>query len=121
MIRVVYYREASRILLQDWLDGLSEKARDRCAVRLEMLERCGHGLLRPHAGFLTSGIYELRAQVGRVNYRVLYFFHGQGVAVVSHGFVKQRALVPLAEIQRALEHRRRFQADPHGHGLGDGG
>ena len=109
------------MLLQEWLDGLPRKARHRCTVRLELLERRGHGLARPYADFLAEGIYELRAQVGRQNYRMLYFFHGPGVAVVSHGFVKQQALVPLTEIRRAIEHRRRLRADPLAHGLGTGG
>jgi hypothetical protein len=87
--KVIYYREGGRVLLQEWLDRLSVKARDKCTARLELLERSGQGLPRPYADYLTSGIYELRAQFGRMNYRMLYFFHGPGVAVVSHGFIKQ--------------------------------
>jgi len=105
--RVVYYQEGGRALLQEWLDGLSVKPRDKCLARLELLERHGHGLSRPYADYLTSGIYELRAQSGRMNYRMLYFFHGPGVVVVSHGFIKQQAVVPIGEIRVALEHRRR--------------
>ena len=82
--RVVYYREGGCALFQEWLDRLSVKPRDKCLARLELLERHGHGLTRPYADYLTSGIYELRAQFGRMNYRMLYFFHGTIAAVVSH-------------------------------------
>jgi hypothetical protein len=47
-------------------------------------------------------------------YRVLYFFAGQYVVVVSHGLVKE-AVVPSAEINRALERKRRFEAAPENH------
>ena len=114
--RVVYYRDGGRALLQDWLDRLSVKPRDKCLARLELLERYGHGLPRPYADYLTSGIYELRVQFGRMNYRMLYFFHGPGVVVVSHGFIKQQAVVPMGEIRMAMEHRRRYGVNPRAHG-----
>jgi hypothetical protein len=34
----------------------------------------GHELRRPYADYLRAGVHELRARVGRVNYRILYFF-----------------------------------------------
>jgi phage-related protein len=92
------------------------KPRDKCLARLELIERHGHGLSRPYADYLTSGIYELRAQSGRMNYRMLAFFHGPGVVVVSHGFIKQQAVVPIGEIRAALEQRRRYGGNPQAHG-----
>jgi hypothetical protein len=50
-----------------------------------------------------------------VHYRVLYFFHGAIAAVVAHGIVKERA-VPPKEIDRAIERKRRFEANPAKHG-----
>jgi phage-related protein len=115
--RVVYFREGDRALLQEWLDRLSVKPRDKCLARLELLERHGHALGRPYADYLTSDIYELRAQFGRMNYRMLYFFHGPGVVVVSHGFIKQQAVVPIGEIRAAMEHQRRYGVNPRAHGF----
>ena len=66
------------------------------------------------ADFLRDGIYELRAKRGRVNYRLLYFFHGRNVAIVAHALTKE-AEVPRADIDRALARRRAFVADPEGH------
>ena len=63
---------------------------------------------------LRDGIYELRVRLQRVNYRLLYFFHGNTAAVVSHGLVKERR-VPLREIDQAVMHKKRFEADPEGH------
>lgn len=48
-----------------------------------------------------DGIYELRATVGNMQYRMLYFFHEQSRVVISHGFRKERQ-VPDREIEKAL-------------------
>ena len=71
----------------------------------------GHELRRPEADFLRDGIYELRVSLRGVHYRILYFFHGTVAAVVSHGLVKEH-VVPPKEIDRALERKRRFEANP---------
>jgi hypothetical protein len=44
----------------------------------------------------------------------LYFFHDAIAAVVSHGLVKERA-VPPKEIDRAVERKKRFEANPARH------
>jgi phage-related protein len=63
----------------------------------------GHELRRPYADYLRAGVHELRARVGRVNYRILYFF-GDDEIILSHGFTKERE-IPDAEIERARRHR----------------
>jgi phage-related protein len=75
----------------------------------------GHELRRPSVARVCAGLYELRVKYRRLNLRMLYFFHGQMVVVVSHGFVKQQAVIPLAEVRRALDCRTRFEADPDAH------
>ena len=74
----------------------------------------GHELRRPEADFLRDGIYELRASLGGVHHRILYFFHGAIAAVVSHGLVKERG-VPPKQIDRAVERQKRFEANPAKH------
>jgi len=64
--------------------------------------------------FLRDGIYELRVSLQGVHQRILYFFHGAIAAVVSHELVKERA-VPPREIDRALERKKRFEANPSRH------
>ena len=71
----------------------------------------GHELRRPESDFLRDGIYELRVGLRGINYRMLYFFHGQAAVVLSHGLVKERAVPPL-EIGKAIERRRQFESNP---------
>jgi hypothetical protein len=74
----------------------------------------GHELRRPESDFLRDGIYELRVRLGRKNSRMLYFFHKNIAAVVSHGLVKEQR-VPPEEIDRAIAAKRRFGEDPGRH------
>lgn len=100
-----------------WLKSLrhkNPKAFVKCAARLKRLTELGHELRRPEADLLRDGIYELRSRLGSVNYRVLYFFHGRNVAVVSHGLTKE-AEVPNTEIERAIVRKKLFAADPEAH------
>lgn len=101
----------------DWLKKLrngDRKAYAKCVARIRRLAEEGHDLRRPEADYFRDGIYELRAKSGRVNYRVLYFFHGRNVAVLAHALTKE-AEVPAAEIQRALERKALYEKDPDGH------
>ena len=109
---VRFYRATNdKVPFYDWLDRLPEKVRAKCVVAIERLEELGHELRRPQADLLRDGIYELRLRLGRVHYRILYFFHGRGVAVVSHGTTKEDR-VREADIDLALENKRRYAADP---------
>lgn len=113
--RVVLYREEDGSCpFLDWFNELPAKAQDKCYLRLERLREMGHELRRPEADFLRSGIYELRVSRQGVHHRILYFFHGAIAAVVSHGLVKERA-VPPNEINRAVERKKRFVANPQRH------
>jgi phage-related protein len=66
---------------------------------------------RPAADFLRDGIYELRASHGSAQYRVLYFFHGRDVVVLSHG-IKKSQRVPSVEIDRAVARKQLVMKDP---------
>lgn len=98
----------------DWLDDIPAKAVAKCLVRIERLRELGHELRRPEADYLRDDIYELRVALQGVNYRMLYFFHGKVAAVLSHGLTKERG-VPPKEIDKAVERRRKFEADPKKH------
>lgn len=111
-IGVAFYRERNgRSPALDWLDSIPTRALDKCRMRIERLAEFGHELRRPEADYLGEGIYELRLKESSVNYRLLYFFHGRRLAVISHGFVKQRSSVPRGEIMAAIRRKRAFEID----------
>ena len=116
MITIVFFREEDQSTpFLDWFGDLPVKAKIQCRARLQLLADEGHLLRRPAADFLRDGIYELRARAGGINYRMLYFFHGREAVVISHGLLKQQAIVPPIEIERALRRKRAFTAEPARH------
>lgn len=112
---VLFQEKPGMVPFLDWFDRLPDKARDQCRARLELLRDQGHELRRPAAENLGGGIYELRAKARGVNYRILYFFHAQRAVVLSHGFDKQRAAVPLAEIESARVRKVLYEGNPEAH------
>jgi phage-related protein len=116
--RLIFFCELNgRSAVVEWLEDLrreSEKAWANCRAQLERLAALGHELRRPAADFLRDGIYELRAKSGRVQYRLLYFFHGRNVAVVAHALTKEDKVPPI-DIERALKRKAAFQSNPEAH------
>src|SRR6266852_8348528 len=90
---VVFYREDDDdVPVLDWLKELrrsDHRAYETCVAAIERLGTFGHELRRPLADFLRDGIHELRVRNGRVNYRILYFFHGRNFAVLTHAITKE--------------------------------
>lgn len=90
---VKFFRETDgSVPVLDWLDELRRRNRRafaKCVVRVERLATMGHELRRPEAEMLEDGVYELRVRDQRVNYRMLYFFHGKNIAILAH------ALTPM--------------------------
>ena len=101
--------------MQRWLNRLSGTPREKCEKLIAQLQESGRKLKYPHAHPLKEGIYELRARHGTVRYRILYFWHGSTVAVITHGIIKKSRAVPEDEIQRALRKKRDFEQDPVTH------
>ena len=111
---VVFYADddGSSPLLT-WLDRQQSKVQDKCLVKIERLGELGHELRRPEADFLRDAIHELRVRYGRVNYRMLYFFH-ERMAVISHGLTKEK-VVPDTDIDLAITRKRKFAQNPQKH------
>ena len=118
---LLYQESKSVVPFTDWLATLlrpSKKQNLKAAARVkslvDLLGREGRALRRPTAAPLAGGIYELRARVGTVNYRVLYFFAGPGVAVLALGCTKEGE-VDSTDISTVAEYKERFEKDPKKH------
>jgi phage-related protein len=46
---------------------------------------------------------------------MLYFFHSNIAAVISHGIGKKTQQVPAIEIERAIRQKRKFEQNPQRH------
>lgn len=115
---LIFYRdEHGEAPVVEWLRELRRKdkrAYAKCGARIQVLAQLGHELRRPIADYLRDGIHELRIRHGHVNYRILYFFHGQAVAILAHGLTKEGE-VPNADIERAIQRKEAFAQNPAKH------
>ncbi|MCX7414290.1 MAG: type II toxin-antitoxin system RelE/ParE family toxin [Planctomycetia bacterium] len=115
---VVFFKDSDGYVpVLEWLAILrqtNDKAFAKCVVRVERLEEAGHELRRPEADMLRAGIYELRAKHGRVQYRILYFFHGKNVAILTHALTKE-GKVPDVDIDRASSRKKLYEMNPTEH------
>jgi len=115
---IIFYRdERGQAPVIEWLREPRRKdkrAYAKCNARIQVLAQLGHELRRPMADYLRDGIHELRIRHGHVNYRILYFFHGQPVAILAHGLTKEDE-VPNADIERAIQRKEAFAQNPAKH------
>lgn len=112
---VMFAEDDGRVPFLEWFHDLPAKAQDKVFVRLERLKELGHELRRPEADYVRDDMYEIRTKHESVNYRVLYFFHGRRLVVLSHGFSKQQARIPDRELRTAIERKKRFAVSPNRH------
>jgi len=115
-IEVLFYKKANgQVPIKDFLDELVARDRDKCLARLKWLKDRGHEIGPPVSKFLRDGIYELRVTGANRAYRMLYFFFGRQVVVLTHGLIKKTQKVPPREIDKAVQSRREFEKDARGH------
>ena len=60
---------------------------------------------RPQVEYLGHDIHELRVAKDQHQHRLLYFFHGPSIIVVTSGLLKNQGKVPQSDIDRALKYR----------------
>ena len=114
---VYFYKDDGGVPVGEWLKDVRKrdrKAYANCRAAIEMLALFGHELRRPYADILRDGIYELRVRARRVQYRILYFFDGKDVVVLTHGLTKEKK-VPVVDIDRAIQRKERYKQDPEEH------
>lgn len=116
-VRIVLFREDDgSIPVVDFMNSVPQRQREKLIVRVERLRELGRELRRPEADYLRDDIYELRVRFGHVNYRLLYFFHGGMIAVLTGGLTKEDR-VPPRDIEQAIKRRAKFMQNPGLHSL----
>jgi len=103
---VVYWNGNSCPVVDQYRKALRENR--RLAVKLlsavQHLETYGFDARRPQVDVLRDGIWEFRIRIGSENWRLLYFFAGKNLVVLSHVITKEREVPPkeidLAKLRR---------------------
>jgi putative component of toxin-antitoxin plasmid stabilization module len=111
--QIIFFKAADdSVPIMEFLDTQkSDRVKAKCIALIKLLAQEGYDLKRPRSDALRDGIRELRTEIGNVNYRMLYFYHGQNCVIISHGITKE-AEVPNKEINQAIENKRLYNQDP---------
>ena len=107
MYEVVFYEKANgEVPVEDFLESLPIKLREKTLRSLALLQELGPRLRGEEAEYIRGGLFELRTKFGSDITRILYFFFVGQKIVVTGGFVKKSQKTPQREIERALRCKR---------------
>ena len=98
---VFYTTERGDSPVDDFLDGLDNKARAKVAAHLSLLEEKGPHLKRPYADIVRGKIRELRIRQSSNQYRILYFFQLREHIILMHAFSKKTQQLKERDIELA--------------------
>lgn len=117
--QVIFYQdEDGTVPVVEWLNELKKKNPKgfiNCLARIQQLQTSGHELRRPASDYLRGSIRELRAKHRNVQYRILYFFQGQNIAILAHAIIKKGSAVPNTDIEKAITRKNIFEQNPTVH------
>jgi hypothetical protein len=114
-IEVVFFQDddgsVPALIALDYFEGHEPKVAIKLQALIEALAEHGFNLRRPMTDNLRDGIYELRGKVKGINHRLLYFYGGEKIAVLSHHLTKEKQ-VPDKDIDLAVKRKTKYLSDP---------
>ena len=110
MRTIEFYRTAGgRCPVEEFLDELSDAHAQKVAWVLRLIERTD---MVPQQYFKklvgTEDLWEIRAQIGGNSYRLLGFFAGPILLILTSGFSKKQQKTPTREIDVAAQRRKDY-------------
>lgn len=110
MFDVDFYRLSNgRAPVEEFLDSLSIKMRNKALNSLILLEEFGNTLREPHSKPIGDGLFELRIQFASDITRIFYFFYVGNKIILTNGFVKKTQKTPSAEIELARKYKKDYE------------
>jgi phage-related protein len=92
----------------DWYESLDEKTKAKLIWIFQLLETNGIDVGMPYIKPLGDKLYEVRAEVNRNAFRVIYFLYTGRRFVLLHGFQKKTQKTPEKELERAKKYLEDF-------------
>ncbi|HEX5869262.1 MAG TPA: type II toxin-antitoxin system RelE/ParE family toxin [Longimicrobium sp.] len=106
---VLYRTRSGRRPVQEFLDALTTKQADKIVWIIEMvrtMEKVPVEYFKKLSG--TDNLWEVRAQQGGNDFRLLGFFDGKRLVVLVSGFAKKTGRTPVLEIELAHQRKRDY-------------
>jgi phage-related protein len=104
-----YQTSTGRAPALDFMDSLSDKERKKIYWVLNIVQESNPVPVQYFKKLVdTAGLWEVRAEYGGQAFRLLGFFDGPLLVLLTNAFHKKTAQTPLAEIRVAQERRRDY-------------
>ncbi|MGC1392833.1 MAG: type II toxin-antitoxin system RelE/ParE family toxin [Coleofasciculaceae cyanobacterium] len=109
MKEVVFYRtDLERCPIQEFLDSLSGKQAQKVLWVLRLIEDFESVPSQYFKKLVNTDEWEVRVQVGNNTLRLLGFFDGDSLVILTNGFAKKTQKTPLQEIELAQQRKRDY-------------
>lgn len=107
-IQAVFFRsDTDTEPVRDWLKALDRGDRFRIGADIKTVE-FGWPIGMPTCKPMKNGLFEVRTNLGNRTARVLFCIN-DGCMVLLHGFIKKTQKTPQAELDLALERKRKLE------------
>ena len=110
MKKIKFYKALSgKSPIEDFLDSLSSKEAQKVVWVLRLIEEMESVSTKFYKQLSNSdGIIEVRAQIGKNNFRLLGFEHRDTFVILTNGFKKKDQKVPKSEILLAQQRKNEY-------------
>lgn len=110
MRTVNFYRtESGNCPVEEFLDSLSGKQAQKVVWVLRLIEELEIVPIRYLKKLVnTEDIWEVKVQLGNNIFRILGFFDGATLLILTNGFVKKSQKTPRQEIELATRRKREY-------------
>ena len=110
MKKIKFYKTLSgKSPIEDFLDSLSSKDAQKVVWVLRLIEEVESVSTKFYKQLSNSdGIIEVRAQIGKNNFRLLGFEHRDTFVILTNGFKKKDQKVPRSEILLAQQRKNEY-------------
>lgn len=110
MFTIGFYRLPNgKAPVEEFLDGLETKMRNKAVDSISLLEEFGNRLTLPHSRAMGDGLYELRIKFASDITRIFYFFFVDNRIILTNGFVKKTVKTPPNELKLAKKYKSDFE------------
>jgi phage-related protein len=94
---------------EDFYENQTDKVKKKIIWTLKVIEEIDRipGIYLKHLKN-TTGLYEIRVQVGNNIFRIFCFFDLDNLVVVGHGFQKKTQKTPKQQIERAEQIKKEY-------------
>lgn len=110
MFDIEFYRRSDGTApVEEFLDTLNIKMRNKALDSLLLLESFGNNLREPYSKYVEDGLFELRIKFASDISRIFYFFYIDNKIILTNGFIKKTQKTPRNQLILAKNYKADYE------------